>query len=296
MKHFTMYIDESGIANLTDQTKYFILSGIIVEDKTDIEVSAYFRHIKRRHSIDENLSLHAYDLFENENHSLYLDNSKKSQAFTISIVELVENAPFKIYVYYVNKDVLRKKLGAPDGYSFKGSKKHKEDKELAYEILARKLMFDFSKILKKEKAIGSIIAESRRGADHVLLKTYLDTQDAQIFVNYPRLASQAKLSKNNIHSICFAGKRSLRGGLELVDIVSYLTFREINNKFPSKRNDRKGLKSMWNKIKLKLHTSSPIEIKKNDISGLIPDRIHEVSNRIKHRLNEYRDLVNPTQR
>ena len=292
-----MYMDESGRANLahTDD-KYFVLTGLIVEDKIDIELSTYFKHIKRRHGIDEDVSLHAYDMFENMNDHLYFNDLTKCKSFNASIVEFVENAPFYIFVLYVDKEEIRKKLKAPPGYSFTGSKKHKEDKDFPYEILTRKLIFEFTKILKKEKAIGSIVAESRRSADNVVLGAYLDTQQPSLFDKNISLKKQSEDTKDRVHSICFAGKRSLKGGLELVDIISYLAYNHLKNKFPGKRNDRKGLKGSWVKIKNKIGKKSPHQVKGAEISRLASDRIDEISKRVKLRLTEFRDLVNPTHR
>lgn len=293
MRHFLMYMDESGVANLAKDSQYFVLSGLVVEDKVDNDLSAYLRFIKRRHELSEEVSLHAYDLFENRTSNSYLPDTN-SKSFTASISEFVENAPFKVLVFYVDKNELCRKIQAPEGYSFKGSKRHKQDKELAYEMLARKLFFEFAKILRKEKAIGSVIAESRRSSDDVLLRAYLDAQDPQTFVSYPTIQKQAEMSKEYIHSICFASKKSLKGALELVDIISYCTYGELTGMFPPRRNDRRGVKVMWMRIKTQIGESKIQKISTRAMSGLIPDRIDETTKRIQARLNEFRDLVNPT--
>ncbi len=294
MRQFLMYMDESGVANLANKSRFFVLSGILVEDAVDNDLSAYLRYLKRRHGIEEGVSLHAYDIFENKLNELYLKDYKKCKKFTASISEFVENAPFRVLVFYIDKNDLREKIGAPKGYSFKGGKGHKDDKELSYEILARKLIFEFARILKKEKAIGSIVAESRRGADRVLLKTYLESQDPQSFIKKSRIMKQAETAKQLIHSICFASKKSLKGALELVDIISYCAYNDLAGKFPIKRNDSRGIKVMWQKIKNQMGASAPKKITKYDMGELASNRINETSNRIKHRLSEYRDLVNPT--
>ena len=87
-----MYMDESGTANLSESSEYFVLSGIVVEETADHDLSAYLRYLKRRHGISEDTSLHAYDLFENKNHTNYLAEAKKCKQFTASIAEFIENA------------------------------------------------------------------------------------------------------------------------------------------------------------------------------------------------------------
>lgn len=289
-----MYMDESGQANLADASKYFVLSGIMVEDKIDADLSAYLRYLKRRHSLDENVALHAYDILENKQHANYLKEAQKCKNFTASIAEFVENAPFVVLVCYLDKDELRELIKAPNGYKFKGNKSHKADKELSYEILGRKLIFEFAKLVKKNKAIGSIVAESRRSADSVLLRAYLDAQDPQAFVNQPAIAKQASIAKEFVHSICFASKKSLNGALELVDIISYCTHGELTSKFPSQRNDKRGVKAMWLKIKKQMGTKAIQKISKSAMRGIAPDRINETSKHISARLAEFGDLVNPT--
>lgn len=296
-KQYTMYLDESGQSSLADfKDKYFVLTGLIVEDKTDAELSTYFRHIKRRHGIGEETSLHAYDLFENEKSDIYFSDNEKCKKFIASIVEFVENAPFYNYVFFIDKEEIRKKVGAPRGYTFKGSKKHKEDKGIPYEILTRKLIFEFAKILKRQKAIGSIVAESRRGADVVVLRAYLDTQQHSLFEKENSLKKQSESAEERIHSVCFAGKRSLKGGLELVDVISYLAYNHLIGKLPNRKKDRKGLHVSWEKIKERINKKTPQQIKGAEMGRLVVDRIDEISKRVEQRLAEFRDLVNPTLR
>ncbi len=297
MENHLMYLDESGVANLGDQKhKYFFITSVTVERSIDREVSAYFSFIKRRHGLDCKNTLHAYDVFENKGHENYITENKICKKIANSIGEFVENAPFDIRVYYIDKDKLRKKMGVPEGYQFKGAQKHKEDKELPYEIIARKHFFEFAKYLKKKRAIGSVIAESRRGADKILLTSYLDAQDKNIFSKDKQMFKNATLAKEHIHSICFAGKGSLKGGLEFADIISYCAYNDIAGNFPEQRNDSRGIKVMWGQIKKQIYKSAPQEITPAMMKKLANDRINESAKRVKQRLSEFSDLVNPTRR
>lgn len=292
MPHYLMYVDESGVASLTDhQSEYFLLTGIVVEHTVDEEISAYFNHIKRRHGFELGNSLHSYDLFEKKGGGKYLDDNK-CRAFTESIGEFVENSPFEVLIYYVDKNELRKKLGIPSKrYQFKGSsRKHKEDKEVAYEILARKMFLDFAKILKKNRAIGSVVAESRGQADKVLLTAYVSSREPNVFAKKPKSAKTAQIAREKMHSICFADKGSLKGGLELADIVSFCALAETSGKFSTKRGDRRGIKSMWQKIKKRLKGPSIVKLSTAEMYNVAPDRIDEISELIAHRMKEANDL------
>ncbi len=301
-----MYIDESGVANLAVyQNRYFVLSSLVVEDHADLELSGYFRSIKRRHELSESRSVHAVDILERKNDPSYLPNAK-CKDFTNSLSEFVENASFRIFVYAIDKNLLRKRLGVPNGYKFKGSKRHQEDKEIAYELLSRRALFDFAKVLEGEDALGAIVAESRRGSDHFLLGAYLDSQDSQMFIdlaNSPkvraknvskRLVALTQKSKATIHSICFASKSSVKSGLELADVISFCAYNDINRSINKKKN--RGVDLMWRRIKKCIETGQVQRLEVKEISGLIPDKIHKIADRIRERMTAYSDLVNPTRR
>ena len=286
-KSYTLYIDESGSSNIIHSDKYFVMGGIIVEDSVDSDTSAYLRYMKRRHDISEDACLHAVDLFELTDKPEFLSEAKCKE-FTESVAEYIENAPFTIKVYAVEKEVLLKKLKAPKGYRFMGSKAHKKDKEICYEVLTRKIIFDFVRILKKENATGSIVAESRRNSDQILLGTYLECQEPNIFEGRKALQALSIEAKDRIHSLCFSNKNSLKGGLEIVDIVSYCAFNELTKGFKGK--NKKSVLIMWSRIKKKMNIKNVHQLTTQEISILIPDRINKISERIKERVRQFTDL------
>src|ERR1051326_2678842 len=157
---YTLYIDESGIANLTEAKggRYFVLVGLAIEETIDHELSSYFRNIKRRHGINLEKNFHAFDFFELKERSLYCNNNKEKK-FVDSLCEFVETAPFELFAFVVNKQDIIDKLQTKDTYKFRT---HKHDKEIAYELLARAIFLSFASFLRKNKAQGAIVAESRR--------------------------------------------------------------------------------------------------------------------------------------
>lgn len=294
MSECVLYLDESGIANLAqEQDKYFIISTIIVETNADYELSGYLKHLKRRYSLPENEALHACELFEQEDSRMYLKDNALCKKFTESIVEFIENSSFQINTYVIDKILLNEILQAPKGYKFKGSKKHSEDKEFAYEILVRKILFDYAKFLKSKKSLGSIVAESRGNADSLVIRSYNMAQSKEEGDNEKRIKVKEFVRKTT-HSICFSNKLSVKPGLELADMVSYCTNLELNKKM--KERDARGLKQMWGKIKIKLPNQKVFILTKREIVELHRDKIHKITERIKDRLRQYGDLVNPTAR
>ncbi len=292
MQEYLLYLDESGVANLAqDRDKYFIITTLTVESDADLELSGYLKHLKRRYGFNESETLHAFELFENKTSTSHIKENSRCKKFTESITEFIENAPFDIKIYVIDKKLVKKLIKAPEGYKFKGSKKHSEDKDFPYEMLARQIIIDYSKFLKKKNGKGSIIAESRGNSDSVVIRSFNDTQNTN--ESDPDIIKKNKQNiRDRIHSICFANKKSVRSGLELVDIISYCANLELSGKI--KKRDSRGIKYMWEKIKQKLPQNNFHILDKSEINGLNRDKIHKISERIQQRLKEFRDLVNPT--
>jgi hypothetical protein len=295
-KRFNLYIDESGIANLaTKGSQYFVLTGLIIEEGVDQELSAYFNFIKKRYKIDGPSNFHAADFFEIQESEVYTTDTN-AKKFSISLGEFVETIPFKLLVCALDKEDLRKILKLPNGYRFKGSAAHAEDKDIAYEILARKLIFEFARHLSSEKALGAIIAESRRGSDRVLLRTFNDCQEPALFAS-TKFGKTSECARQKIVSIRFENKQGLSGGLELVDIYSYITYQTLTKRI--NRLKKRGCVYLWEVFQAQLPAKKrghPVLLSRSEILGLGKDRINKISNRIQARLNQFRDFVNPTSR
>ena len=294
MSEYILYLDESGIANLAQyRDRYFIISTLMVEVNADSELSGYLKYLKRRHGFKESDSLHAFELFEEKKALAYLKDNKQCKKFTESIIEFIENAPFDIQTYVIDKDVLRKMLKAPKGYKFKGSRKHSEDKDFPYEILTKKIIFDYARFLNKNKSMGLITAESRGNADSVVMRSFNDSQH-KLQTDDSKTQKIKDYTRERIHSLCFSNKKSVRSGLELVDIISYCANLELTGRI--KKRDARGIKQMWEKIKKELPDKNFHIMTKKEIRGLSKDKIYKITDRIQSRLKEFRDLVNPTDR
>lgn len=292
MSEHILYFDESGTANLAQyRDKYFIIATLSVEANADYELSGYLKHLKRRYGFQETETLHAFELFEDESSPSYFKDHALCKRFTESIAEFIDNASFEIGAYVIDKDMLRKIIGTPDGYKFKGGRKHAEDKDFPYEILTKKIVFDYANYLKKTKGMGLIVAESRGNADSVVIKSFNEAQNNAEDDN-PRIKTKKQYIRDRIHSICFANKKSVRSGLELVDIISYCINLDLSGKI--KTRDSKGIRQMWGRIKQKLPKGTYHILSKKDINELSKAKIHKISERIQGRLREFRDLVNPT--
>lgn len=295
-KRYNLYIDESGVANLLDyHSRFFLLSAIIIEERpADFELTSYLNYIKRKYGLSDDENFHAFGVFEDRRSPFYLEGANIKK-FCNSISEFVEIAPFKIAIFCIDKNGLRELLKMPRGYQFLGGGEHREDKELGYEILARAIFFEFARFLKEEKARGAIIAESRKGADYRMLRTFLSCQEKDQFSHSPRLYAYAQELTQRVVSICFENKKGMSGGLEMADLVSYVAYQKVSKKM--RRLKARGIGIVWDTIQrhVKKEGFSP-PLSNGAIRRLAKDRIHKASKRIQERLRQYRDLVNPTQR
>ena len=249
MKRYTMYLDESGIADLTDkQYPDFLLTGLVLDHDEDSEVSAYFNFIKRKYRLDGERSFHAYDLFENKTSKFYLPDTR-AKKLCESLSELINIAPLSISITSLNKAELRNFLNIQGDDDFKGSEQKKRDKELAYEVLSTHLFFWFGSLTKKEHARGALVAESRRNADHTLLRTYLRCKEPDTF-QLGVLKKSCNDLRGSITSIRFENKIGVWPGLELADLISYVSFLKLYGRIQKFKH--RGLTLLWASVEKKI--------------------------------------------
>jgi hypothetical protein len=68
-----LFLDESGIAELTDETyRYFLLTSVAANKESFDEIEGYFSLIKRKYGLEGEFPFHTYDLLENQASENYL--------------------------------------------------------------------------------------------------------------------------------------------------------------------------------------------------------------------------------
>lgn len=300
-KKYTLYVDESGVANLAEtQTKFFVLTGIVVDASNDHDLSAYFNYIKRRYALPEHESFHAVSFFDPPTRKTGTTRVpiKTAWNFCSSISEFIANTPFKVMIVAIRKSEVAKLLKMPKGYGFKGSSSHKKDKDVVYEIAARKLFLEFANMLKKHRAHGEIVAESRRKSDSVLIDTFLDCQEEANFQS-ARNKRAARNIRETVVSICFKNKRAVDAALQIADLISYATYQHLCKKMSLKKKKR-GLGILWKTCAGRIADGGShrldVLLSKRIIRNVASDRIHKITNTIQARLASNSDLVNPTRR
>lgn len=238
----TLYLDESGKSSLAEQeNEPFIITGVILNDDEINTVEGYFQYIKRKYEpIALDKPFHSYEIFENP--KTKLDDAQLRQ-LSANLAEFISLIPITINVTVISKNEFKLALGVKSVDDFKGDKKRKEMKDYPYRLMAAYHFEIFARYLDKEDKIGQILADSRRGADAQLLKTLNLCKESRVKFNQ----GYARAVKTRIQAISFAEKNFLSGGLEITDLISYVSFFRARRILS--QHEEIGVKKIWEVIR-----------------------------------------------
>lgn len=265
-----LFIDESGKSSLAEkEDEPFLLTGVILDNKEIQAVEGFFSYIKRKYKIPQEKPFHSYEIFENPKKKL-----PDTQLLLLSptLAEFISLIPIRIYIVIINKLQFKSALGIRSNDDFKGSEKRKEMRSYPYRIMASYLFAKFGEHLQKNKQIGQIFADSRRGADHQLLKTLNLCKEGVV----PFRQEYTNMVKENVTALCFAEKGFLSGGLEITDLISYVSFIRVRRMISSATNI--GLDKIWEEVKNK---ASVIELKEGSVRSFFGIKKGEVHKYLK---------------
>ncbi len=258
MKHATLFLDESGKSSLAEKlNEPFVLSGAILNDEEIAPVEGFFNYIKRKYKIDSDKPFHSYHIFEHPTEKL---PTNKSKLLVQTLAEFVSIIPIKINIISIDKAQFKKTLGIKSEEDFKGSTERKEMREYPYRIMSA-IMFEwFARYLKQSGSIGQIIVDSRRGADEQLIKSLNYCKDPTSLVD----TTISNLIKERCNAICFTEKNYLSGGLEITDLISYISF--FNAKSTMNSMDHIKLKSIWGQVRKRLKDRKIYKVSNEEIT------------------------------
>lgn len=263
LPNYYLFIDESGDASLNNLGKDFFLGAVIIERSDYDIIQGYMRLLKRNFFVDDYKVLHATDLFErpyNSYRKLYSPSSRGVNAFIHELRGVLDTIPFHSCIYHVDKDTLRKKLGYKPA---KGRKTLGINIDLPYELTSQQAIFDFTDFLKAKKSTGEIVIESRMHRDGNFVTYFDNTRKPNFRGGIPNPKYKDVLK--SIPSLFILNKDAGNVGLEIVDLVSYITYRKI-------------VGDPWNKVKLSpghINELYPI-IKKSAHIGAPASLVHKV--------------------
>lgn len=270
MARHIMYIDESGAGSLNDfQSKFLLLTGLVVQEEEDIKVSTYFNYTKQKYGISKDIPFHSYDLFERKARSPQYLFPKRARGFLKSVSEIIGLSPIRVIVVAIKKDDIRKFYNIPPKYRFSPTSDRFGFKDLPYDILAKELFFWFARYLSRQKlALGHIIAEARGYSDHALLQTFLDAQEEARFLANSRENRTASKFKKRVSSISFEKKNGLRGTLEMADLISYFSYQSLQKNL--RLFTKSGGQLFWKCIKGKMEKQKIQTIRGAGFQRLLP--------------------------
>jgi hypothetical protein len=228
---YYMFVDESGDASLNHRGQHFILSTVII-NREDFEIiQGYMRLLKRKYFGDDFKVIHTTDLFERP-YTKYRKLCRPKDVtnqFIHRLHDILTTIPYNSCVYHVDKDSVRAK------YGYKPAPRRKSKTlniDLPYELAATEAILDFTKFLKHRKSMGEIVIESRLHRDGNFVTYFDNARKAKFPGGIPNPAFNDV--KNSIPSLFISNKDSINNGLEIADIVAYVTYRKMI-KDPQKR-------------------------------------------------------------
>jgi hypothetical protein len=160
--------------------------------------------------------------------------------------------------------------------------------DVLYEVAVRKMVLEFGHFLEQKKAVGEVVAESRRWDDEATLRAFVDSTNTSRFTEGTVYKIWSKYSFNRIHSLTFQNKKGLSFGLEVADLLAWGTFNTVwgmNRSYKSKQknariNKRLAAVQILRKdilLKKGLDTLTPSKIK-----TVALDRVSELSKLLKN--------------
>lgn len=242
----TNFIDESGIADLTDRKyKNFILTSAVVDNAELETVYGYFSLIKRKYGLPEEIPFHSYDLLENPTSKL---STKQAKLFIKSMCEFIELVPMTISAFHVKKESFINDFNITNE-DLRGSKNNKEKRGLLYYLAAIGQMRLFIEDLNDSDSLGYIHADSRTYQDRDLLEAFLHIKQRKIKGNVDNTYYDE--AKKRLVSITFADKSALSSGIQLADFASFIIFMHLERKMSS--FNEIGLNNVWRNLKDKIN-------------------------------------------
>lgn len=245
-----LYIDESGIGNISNLTyRFFMMSAVIMSESEKEKAASFFSCWKEKYTIDPELSFHSTDFFED---NIFKRGSKKGKVIVYrkrninkfykfrpavnELINLLQYLKFSCNVYYVDLKKVQHALGLDKKYSpvIKDIINRDYGRELLYPIytVSKFLYKDHEKQLTGNRdQYGFVCYESQKENDMKVVQSFHE------HLQKMGQKSRTYIYGKNVLGLNFYNKASLCSALEIADFMAYST-----NQF---------LRLKWAKIELK---------------------------------------------
>jgi len=297
-----LFIDESGRSKLSDSGNSLLLTGVVVRADLHDALSSYIVSLKGKSEIPTDRNIHAYDVFEGERVRIgniptgyrRLPIARVSEFFE-RLCFLIEGSDMKVIVLQIDLGHFRSKVElaarrhnvTPKAITNYLRKRGLAD--IAYEVLARKMILDFSHFLESEDSQGAVVIESRRDDDSAVLDAFLAATDGGRYGNYHTFELWANSGHKRINGITFENKKGLSFGLEVADLFCWgvynVTFGKEKTYDSAAKNRRiDGRLERVGAIIKPLQIRKIQKISRRTIGRVAEDRVSEFA----EALNQYR--------
>lgn len=242
-----LYIDESGSGEIYNpKYKFFVIGAVTLPPTEKDLISSLFRKWRNKYLRKPTRCFHATDFFEDYKPGYKNKELRFDRNFNIAVDELIEilrYPDFKAQAFYAKLSPLRGKfsLSEPppyrDIFQNKTDEKTYDQEQEAYKksvvktigkrkfeplalTLKKAFSFHFGQLNSSSNPKkGYINFESLSGADTVLIEQYHKLK-SKIDQTY----------EEKIIGIDFHTKNSLEGGIELADLISYISFQSLRGR------------------------------------------------------------------
>lgn len=231
LKLYIMYIDESGVEEIKDQTKYFVTSGVIFHESGLAEMKKKITDFKESVFVDDlkDLEIHVHDIYKGKNDFYGLKLERRMKILD-ELYASISNIRFSITSVAIDKpNLLNSKWSDYDvlekGYTF--------------------LIERFDNFLRRTNNKGIVRIDKTSNKSIALNK-----KDCKILdiVNHIRKHGTNLQSIKNIAEEPFFIESHLRKGLQIADAIVYCTNSYLNT--------NEDFKKYWDMLEHKIHTSN----------------------------------------
>ncbi len=207
-----LYIDESGDnAPLTSGgTKYFVLSGCIIQEKNLLEIDKVFRKIKDDFYQNDNIEIKSNFLrYANpdltESSPIKLNAREKYNELEDKITSFLQNAQLELIPIVIDKEEYWKQHPSQNPYY------------IAYIFLLE----SFQKYLNKKNELGMCIIDPREGR---VEKHFMGNELSKIHDDMRKTDGEVWLKCNNIAEKLLFSQSDNTNGIQIVDLLCYPIF------------------------------------------------------------------------
>lgn len=248
---YNLYIDESGFYYIGESRyRFFILSAVLIAPDQKLLADQLFAQFRSKYLIDPDRCLHAAEFFEDHNPKYkkqYFKNSAYMRNAIDDLKDIISHLNFYSISAYCDIPRIRKRLSINDP-PFKKiamtkieKSQYKHDKKIYKEAIKNTigekkncaLTMTLHKLLQFHSE--KLAFFENHDKYQRLVESYINFEsqkesDGLIIDNFHRYQDQNYTYGGNLVGVNLHTKRSLDGGIQLADLISYISCQSLRSK------------------------------------------------------------------